>query len=82
MNLHEKDLRSKIPPNNQFVVTFETDGKKVRLHFTTQLEKEAKDWAEGLQYLKTYSERKTKLFHVMRHYVLNTVYHNTLSHAH
>lgn len=56
LNLKPKDLQSKVPATNQFVVDFTRDGQKVRLHFTTRSEQEAKDWAEGLQYLKTYSE--------------------------
>ena len=62
MNLSKEELQSSSPESHQLVVEFEYEyqhrrasmTKNVRLHFTMATEKEAKDWAEGLQYLRTY----------------------------
>lgn len=36
-----------------------TEAVNQRLHFTTRTESEAKDWTEGLQYLRTYKACKS-----------------------
>ena len=69
-----EDLRSDSTLYRQLVIKYtrhdeeggeEKGAFEVRLHFTMKCNKDAKDWAEGLQYLKTYMGCKFLIFIIL-----------------
>ena len=78
-----EDLRSDSTLYRQLVIKYtrhdeeggeEKGAFEVRLHFTMKCNKDAKDWAEGLQYLKTYMGCKFFDFHYFILFEICTVF--------